>query len=597
MRKTDGISRLLLNQAYQSSGGGILQFQRTVPGTGASTPQDDLEACSSLADYVANICGFAASGPEYYNTSPDFMSGSTRLTVNTASHYENNLQFIANPGDWFEDAGYGSATAGTVYVYPPNGVTFSSGKPVPSPSTTNTFQIIAPQGSNPGDNESLLSVGGMPPINSKCTSGSGGNTLGYVQFVGLTFSHTNWLWPSVNGFVSNGEPNHLTSVSSGELTANAPPAAVQLGCTTNVTFAYNAFEQLGAMGISDLIANTPYSNLLPNNGFIANSTNLTVYGNAFTQIAAGALELVGGDGNGMNVSSNLVAGVGQDYGGGGIVVNSPKALTLANNDVRYTASNGIFVTTNPYSDQGYSTPFPMAQYLTSPLWTGPTFWNIQYNIVSNAALDMNDVGGIYLWGSNNPQGSAFLPPSFFPPCTGQTPPGQSPCCPAGTPSWVPGYPECGTPKAVVQFNQVNDMPAPQWMPLWVSNSIPPAGYPAPRAIYLDAWSEGVVVAYNDLTDVASPFHLDCENFYNKSWNENLNVIVYNLVDLPSTYQGTCGNDNPSGAPNGSTILGAPINDTSVSVPWGGTPGLSSDVQSQRWAASLQAQYPTNTMAP
>jgi hypothetical protein len=559
MPKTFGVSRLQVNSTGSILGSPAIDFMTNT--TGVS--QSDLEFCASftvLSTAEDTLCKFPANtapGPFYYNTgcnnsvvngmqtvSNCTTSGqppnSAVTTQNNPYYYENNIDFIENPNDWYEDF-----STGDTFVLPPSGVTLptSSGGSLvviaPAGMNAGTLSATATMSSpaatppivNAGDNETLVSIGIPPSGTTNCSSGS--STVSYVQFFGLTFAHSNWLWPSTNGYVGFNGITYYTgfadSSTQGDLaTTSYPlPAAVQLGCTSNVAFIENLFTQLGADGISDFVPGLQFSQP-------GNSQNLLLYGNAFTEIAGTAVNLNSGFGA-LTVEANLLTRVGNDYGGTGIAIESANSAMVANNDVRYMSNQGIMIGGTP------------AAPTNNPIIL------VTENMVSNSPLDYNDEGAIYNNQSNRNFSNMYT-------CFSGLSPSSGPCV---------GSKMTGPTKVAISWNQVNNV----FVPVWFPTSGLPVGflYPSPVSIYLDFQSEGVEVDDNDITpttNLPSPpprlFHFNCEAD---------NLTTENIVALTQTYTGfPCSNQ-----PGGPSTVSTATNNTSVTLNFPSAPGLPSTI--------------------
>lgn len=476
MRKTFGLSRLQIGSIAPIGTTGSF-------GLTANPTQAELDVCASI-QLNPSSCNISPSGgPFYYNNGAE------------PFHYENNIHFVQQPGDWYLDQ-----SAGNLYFIPPSSVNLS------------TAQVIVPNGTLATDNNVLLSVGQSGPNNCN-------NPVSNMQFIGLTVSHSNWLQPNQpQGYVQSADPYYYyyvpATATTSAINAEAIPAAVQLGCTTNTTFAYNSFSQLGDAGLSNTV--------------LASSTNLTVYGNAFTQIAAGAMYLTSGGAENLVISSNMIAGVGGDYGGSGILVWGSNSVDIEHNDIRSISAQGIEV--EPGDDQFYSalhtTEFPLT---------------ISENLLSNTSLDFSDTGAIYVDNTNpqsvidiqqgtDSQGNALY--VGCPPSTAAFPAAnRQPGCPAANPLFNT-FPSSFTPtlessKVLIESNLINATTplANTWLPSTTCCGNPTAT--SPFAIYLDTGTEGAEVTNNIFANTPFSYKLNCET-NNSIFNNQLDP---NQVDL------------------------------------------------------------------
>lgn len=374
--------------------------------------------------------------PNDCNLDKSQWSSGFNYTVYNTFHpffFENNLQFVDTPGEWFLDRKHSA-----LYLYKPAGVS--------SDNDIKNLEVTAPGGSA-GKNETFLKLGTNTP-SDQCNLNNRQDALKNISFQGLTFKNSNWLYPNTNGFSSI-----TLSVFAKDLNSSTEepgkrafkydkiPAAVELGCTSNINIDNDRFIQLGDSAIRNTI---PHG-----------INNLTISDSLFYQIAGSAIDLShsGEAVNNVKIHDNLLQQIGDDYGGVGISVDTDSNLEISNNELRDISYLGI----GAYA----------GHELTPNI-------DIINNVLANCGKDFQDIGGIYA-SNSNPNLNAFPLASDY-----------------------------QTRKFYIRGNKVIGADKFSW---WPALSTPPD---PPTAIYLDFFSEGILVVKNELSNNKSLFILNCE---------------------------------------------------------------------------------------
>jgi hypothetical protein len=237
----------------------------------------------------------------------------------------NALEFLDSPGEWFEDL-----RVGKIYYWPRAGEDMTSAR------------VFAP------GLETLVQIEGTP-----------GRPAAEIQFQGITFAHTTWLRPSVQGHVPlqagmfmlearklspRGTPYQpkLDNVAW----IGRPPAAVQVKNATRISFKNCTFEHLAAAGLD----------------FESSTRNDRVQGCTFRDIGGNGLQI--GKFSDTNVethvpylppdeseicaqeeiSDNVITDCGsEDWGCVGIAVGYAQKVSLEHNEVFNLPYTGISV--------------------------------------------------------------------------------------------------------------------------------------------------------------------------------------------------------------------------------------------------------------
>ncbi len=151
------------------------------------------------------------------------LGGQFGTFVKHAYYFENALEFLDQPGEWYLDE------SKNVLSYKPR-----TGEDMTKAT------VVAPA------LETILSVTGT----------STADQAGYLWFQGITFAHSTYLRPSQSGFcdAQAGQYN-LTATTDNKQTIGRPPAGVSVTNANHVHFERNIFTQMGATGL-DLVSGT-----------------------------------------------------------------------------------------------------------------------------------------------------------------------------------------------------------------------------------------------------------------------------------------------------------------------------------------------------
>jgi hypothetical protein len=147
-----------------------------------------------------------------------------RFVPKQAFHFENALEFLDQPGEWYHDD-----AVGKLYYMPRQGEDMASA------------EVIVPS------LETLVKI-----------EGTADKPVERIQFAGFTFSHTNWLRPSDQGqlHMQAGQYTVEPTVENDQFVERIP-ASVLVNHASNIEFRNNVFIQLGnhaldlPVGVSD----------------------------------------------------------------------------------------------------------------------------------------------------------------------------------------------------------------------------------------------------------------------------------------------------------------------------------------------------------
>ncbi len=217
-----------------------------------------------------------------------------------AIYAENDYTLLDKAGEWYQDT-----TAGVLYYIPIAGQDLTKadvelpqlqyllaiGAACPS-STTNGGVCVQPAAGNPTQAVPYVAPAGGDPYAQPAHD---------LVFSGLTFSHTSWLEPNMDGFADQQTGGFLVGPRSNYPGGGQPavfeawrshwaqvPAAVQVSAAKNISFVRDRFVDLGEVGLG--IGNEPSAHAT-GVGLGANGVNVT--GCVFSQLAGGGI-VVGG---------------------------------------------------------------------------------------------------------------------------------------------------------------------------------------------------------------------------------------------------------------------------------------------------------------
>ena len=303
-------------------------------------------------------------------------------------YLENSLTFLTEAGSWYLDV-----ETNTLYYKPMNGTD-------PNHST-----IILPR------LEVLLAVGGFT-IDRPAHD---------MQFVGITFAHTTWNFPSSE----YGFPDQQTGAFIGEswnrsdFEATRPhwfqtPGSVQVSAAQHITFQGGAVTCTGAAGMG--VGNDDNAHL---SDVGLGAMDITISGVNFTQTGANALQIGGVQANAHHpivpamVNSHIVAE--HNYfdrnaflynSGANIFVTYTEYSRIVSNTITNTPYSGICMGYGWGANDPNGTPAyaALGLYAHQPIYYTPTTAHdnlIAHNYLYNIGLKHDDLGGIYTLSMNN----------------------------------------------------------------------------------------------------------------------------------------------------------------------------------------------------
>jgi hypothetical protein len=258
-------------------------------------------------------------------------------------YFENALEFIDQPGEWYLN------TASNELTY----------RPRPGEDMA-TVEVMAPR------LEQLISVEGTlnEPVHD-------------IEFIGLTFAHSNWLLPSQEGFVGDQAFTIFTEVLPDDEITSYPgvrhPAGVHVEAANNIRFERNKFQHMGSSGLNLHMA----------------TQDVAVIGNVFADISAGGLavdlNLEGNPADGRKITrrpvirNNYFTGTAKDYfQNTAIALGYVEGGIVEHNEVTDTKYTGITVGWG-WDDRDNAARDNL----------------VRYNEVWNVLTLMADGGGIY----------------------------------------------------------------------------------------------------------------------------------------------------------------------------------------------------------
>jgi hypothetical protein len=219
-----------------------------------------------------------------------------------AFHFENAYEFLDAPGEW-----YLNRTTSELFYRPRPGEDMAQAE-VTIPAIERLVEVV----------------------------GTVNDPVHHVSFEGITFTGSNWVFPSAEGFVGLQATVHVTSAGPcSTLSAWMMPFAFFVAGAHNLSFSYNTFRGLGASGLALHEA----------------SSDITISANVFGEIAGNAIAV--GTALQSNpadprlvcardiVSDNFVSAAGRWYPGGvGIFTGYVREALIEHNElvrVPYTA--------------------------------------------------------------------------------------------------------------------------------------------------------------------------------------------------------------------------------------------------------------------
>lgn len=261
------------------------------------------------------------------------------LTSNQSYFFENALELIDQPGEWYLDE-----SKNVLYYKPRAGEDMARAV------------VVVPV------LETVMSIAGT----------STAQPAAYVWFQGLTFTHSTFLRPSHFGFLDEELGQYsLTATADVKLTVGHPPAGVMVTNANHIRFERNMFAQMAATGL-DLVSGTHDD---------------TIVGNVFTDIGGSGLSVgkfTASEGTEVHVpynptdkneictsetiTNNYINNVTTEIQGGcGIACGYVRYIDIEHNEVTATNYTGISV--------GFG-------------------WTTSANAMSNNRINYNNVHGV-----------------------------------------------------------------------------------------------------------------------------------------------------------------------------------------------------------
>lgn len=230
--------------------------------------------------------------------------------------------------------------------------------------------------------------------------------VSHVRFDGLRFAYATWLGPNVNGYVSDQSgnfllgPGHVVNGYGHQKTTYPTPGNVNVTYARNITFANDAFEHLGAVGL----------------WLGTGSQHVVVEDCTFRDISSSAIQIGGVDlaldvradatsiTTDNQILNNDVSHTGRDYfDTAGIFQMFAAGTTIAHNSISHTPWSGIAIGWGwGLLDEGGFPGSPFAKWGDWGLFTTPTVARnnrILSNRISNFLEQLWDGGAVYTNGS------------------------------------------------------------------------------------------------------------------------------------------------------------------------------------------------------
>ncbi|MEE4311837.1 MAG: right-handed parallel beta-helix repeat-containing protein [candidate division KSB1 bacterium] len=232
---------------------------------------------------------------------------------NEAFHFENALEFLDQPGEWYHDP-----VSKKLYYRPRSG------------EDMQTAIVIAPE------LETLIQI-----------TGTFDDPVHHLTFTGITFSHAGWNLPRDTGMLSTQAGFYSIRVEGSNVQYfSRPPAAVYVAAAHHLRFERNHFTHLGATGL-DLHYGT-HDDVIIGNVFEDISGNGMLHAR-FSGPDEKHTRLYNPDDMrdicaNDTISNNIVTRIGRDYPGCcGIACGFPRAVIIEHNDIFDLPYTGISV--------------------------------------------------------------------------------------------------------------------------------------------------------------------------------------------------------------------------------------------------------------
>lgn len=233
-------------------------------------------------------------------------------------HFENALEFVNQPGEFYVDT-----AAQSVYYLPRPGESLATAN-----VTVPTLQTLVD------------------------IAGSGlSNPVHDLRVEGLTFADTTWTLPASNGMINAQGGNYNVSADTANRQYVArPPAGVHVAYADRITFTGNTFTRMGSTGldldhavhdssvVGNLVRDTAGNGIMIGKFSDPSVEYHTVYNPPVSPPGESILEVV----KRVDVSNNLIQRTGQDYyGTAGINAGFVNSTTITHNDISDVSWAGV----------------------------------------------------------------------------------------------------------------------------------------------------------------------------------------------------------------------------------------------------------------
>jgi hypothetical protein len=232
---------------------------------------------------------------------------------NEAFHFENALEFLDQPGEWYHDK-----STNTIYYLPRAGEDMA------------TAEATIPQ------LETLVKIRGTLD-----------NPVHHLTFEGITFSHSGWILPRDTGMLDCQAGHYSVKVEPNNVQYFArPPAAVYVAAAHHLKFENNEFSKLGSTALDfhygmhdDLIIGNVFYDI-SGTGIMLSKFSEGDIKHTHLFNPEDKREICKND----TISNNLVTKIGLDYPGCcGIACGFPQAVVIEHNEVFDLPYTGISV--------------------------------------------------------------------------------------------------------------------------------------------------------------------------------------------------------------------------------------------------------------
>jgi hypothetical protein len=228
-------------------------------------------------------------------------------------HFENALEFLDQPGEWYLDE-----EGGRLFYKPRPGETAAG------------LNVVAPQV------QTLFTIAGEPD-----------RPVEHLEFHRLRFQYSNWTRPSRKGHLTLQAFQYtIDPTVNNTQYVDRPPAAVYVRLARNVVFKENVFQHLGATAL-DLHYGTDHCQVIGNvfSDISGNGITLATFSNPDVRLHVPFLpeneyEICRHD----RIENNYIEKIGQDYYGAvGIACGYPQNVLIEHNELFDMPYTGISI--------------------------------------------------------------------------------------------------------------------------------------------------------------------------------------------------------------------------------------------------------------